>query len=416
MSELTVKFPEKIVPVLFSPARYKVLYGGRGSGKSWSIARALLVQGTHKPLRILCAREFQNSIQDSVHALLSDQIRAMGMEGFYEIQRNRITGRNGTSIGFEGLRHNVTSIKSYEGADVCWVEEAQTVSKESWDILVPTIRKPNSEIWVSFNPELDSDETWRRFVVSPPPGAAVAKVNYSDNPWFPAVLDAERLHAKDSDPDGYLTTWEGHCRQTLDGAIYATEIRQATESDRIARVPVDKTKPIDVYFDIGWADYTSAWLGQWVGQEFRMVDYLQGHLRPWSSYLQELQAKGFVYKTIWLPHDAVAKQLGTGKSIEDMTRAAGFNVRIVPNMSILDGINAAREMFHRVWFDADKCADGLQCLRRYRWDKDDVRGGFKRAPLHDQYSHGADAFRYAAVASKQGTKAAPLKYQNAGII
>jgi len=416
LSELTVKFPEKIVPVLFSPARYKVLYGGRGSGKSWSIARALLVQGTHKPLRILCAREFQNSIQDSVHALLSDQIRAMGMEGFYEIQRNRITGRNGTSIGFEGLRHNVTSIKSYEGADVCWVEEAQTVSKESWDILVPTIRKPNSEIWVSFNPELDSDETWRRFVVSPPPGAAVAKVNYSDNPWFPAVLDAERLHAKDSDPDGYLTTWEGHCRQTLDGAIYATEIRQATESDRIARVPVDKTKPIDVYFDIGWADYTSAWLGQWVGQEFRMVDYLQGHLRPWSSYLQELQAKGFVYKTIWLPHDAVAKQLGTGKSIEDMTRAAGFNVRIVPNMSILDGINAAREMFHRVWFDADKCADGLQCLRRYRWDKDDVRGGFKRAPLHDQYSHGADAFRYAAVASKQGTKAAPLKYQNAGII
>lgn len=415
--DLTVEFPETIVSVLFGgPARYRVLYGGRGSGKSWAAARALLIKGAQKPLRILCAREFQNSIQDSVHALLADQIRAMGMEGFYEVQRNKIIGANGTTFGFEGLRHNITSIKSYEGADLAWCEEAQTISKTSWDVLIPTIRKPESEIWVTFNPELDTDDTWTRFVVNPPTAAVVAKVNWDDNPWFPAVLDVERTDLQARDPDAYLTVWEGHCRQTLDGAIYATEIRAATEADRIARVPVDKTKPVDVYFDIGWADYTSAWLGQWVGQEFRMVDYMQGHLRPWSSYLQELQAKGYVYKTIWLPHDAVAKQLGTGKSIEDMTRAAGYNVRIVPNMSILDGINAAREMFNRVWFDAEKCADGLQCLRRYRWDKDDVRGGFKRTPLHDQYSHGADAFRYAAVASKQGTKAAPLKYSNAGVI
>jgi phage terminase large subunit len=417
VSKLRVEIPEPIVPVLFSPARYKVLYGGRGSAKSWSVARALLVKGLERPLRILCAREFQNSIQDSVHALLADQIRGMGLDGHYEIQRARIVGRNGTTFGFEGLRHNIASIKSYEGADICWVEEAQTVSKESWDILVPTIRKPESEIWVTFNPELDSDETWRRFVVSPPPNAKVLKVNWDANPWFPDVLAAEKDHLKATDPDAYLTVWEGHCRQVLEGAIYANEIRAATEDERITRVPYDKAKPVDVYFDIGWADYTSAWFGQWVGQEFHLIDYMQGHLKPWSAYMADMQKRGYVYRTVWLPHDAQAKELGTGKSIEDQTRAAGYRTMIAPQLSVLDGINAARELFNRCWFDAEKCADGLQCLRRYRWDKDETRGGFKRAPLHDEFSHGADAFRYAAVSAKRDVKAAPIKYPaNNGII
>jgi phage terminase large subunit len=415
VSSLTVEFPEKIVPVLFNPARYKVLYGGRGSAKSWSIARALLILGSNKPLRILCAREFQNSIQDSVHALLSDQVRALGLDGHYEIQRTKLIGRNGTTFGFEGLRHNIASIKSYEGADIVWVEEAQTVSKESWDVLIPTIRKVDSEIWVSFNPELDSDDTWKRFVVNPPASAVVAKVNWDDNPWFPDVLLAEKDDLKARDPDAYLTVWEGHCRQVLDGAIYATEIRKATEDERITRVPVDRAKPVDVYFDIGWADYTSAWFGQWIGQEFHLVDYMQGHLRAWSDYMADMQKRGYVYRTVWLPHDAAAKELGTGKSIVDQTRAAGYRVQVVPALPITDGINAARELFNRCWFDEQKCADGLQCLRRYRWDKDDANGGFKRRPLHDEFSHGADAFRYAAIASKRDVKAQPLKYPSLGL-
>jgi len=415
VQNLTVELPETIVSVLFKPARYKVLYGGRGSAKSWSVARALLIKGVERPLRILCAREFQNSIQDSVHALLADQIRGLGLEAHYEIQRSRIVGANGTTFGFEGLRHNIASIKSYEGADICWVEEAQTVSKESWDILIPTIRRPDSEIWVTFNPELDTDDTWQRFVISPPAGALVAKVNWSDNPWFPEVLAAEREHLKTRDPDGYLTVWEGHCRQTLDGAIYAAEIRSATEGDRITSVPYDKSRPVEVYFDLGWADYTSAWFGQWIGQEFHLIDYMQGHLKPWSEYLADMQRRGYVYRTVWLPHDAQAKELGTGKSIEDQTRAAGYRVQVVPGLSVLDGINAARELFNRCWFDAAKCHEGLQCLRRYRWDKDEQNGGFKRRPLHDEYSHGADAFRYAAVAARRDVKATPIVYPKAWV-
>ena len=146
------EFPEKL-SCLFEKARYKVLWGGRGGAKSWGVARALLIQGAAKQLRILCARELQTSIRDSVHKLLSDQIAELGLTSFYQITQNSIKGANGTEFFFAGLRSNVTQIKSFEGVDICWVEEAQTVSRASWNVLVPTIRKEESEIWVTFNPD-----------------------------------------------------------------------------------------------------------------------------------------------------------------------------------------------------------------------------------------------------------------------
>jgi phage terminase large subunit len=155
MAASNAQFPAKL-QFLFHPQRYKVLYGGRGGAKSWGIARALLIQGTQRPLRILCARETQRSIGDSVHKLLSDQIEALGLGAFYAVQKSTILGANGTEFIFAGIRQNVSNIKSYEACDICWVEEAQTVSKSSWDVLIPTIRKTDSEIWVSFNPDLET--------------------------------------------------------------------------------------------------------------------------------------------------------------------------------------------------------------------------------------------------------------------
>jgi phage terminase large subunit len=164
-TEPLADFPKKL-QFLFDPHRYKVAYGGRGSGKSWSMARALLLQASNKPLRILCAREVQKSIKQSVHTLLNDQIQALGLGPLYEVLESEIRSRSGSSFSFTGLATNtVESIKSFEGCDIVWVEEAQTVSKKSWDILIPTIRKPNSEIWVSFNPNIDTDDTYTRFVV-----------------------------------------------------------------------------------------------------------------------------------------------------------------------------------------------------------------------------------------------------------
>ena len=180
---VNIQFPEAF-EFLFQPSRYKVVYGGRGSGKSVNVARALLIQGLQQPLRILCARELQTSIKDSVHRLLCDEIDQLGMGDFYNIQQAAIFGRNGTEFIFKGLKHSVSEVKSTQGIDRCWVEEAQVVSKTSWDVLIPTVRKEGSEIWITFNPMLEEDETYRRFVVGPPPTAIVRKVNWNENPFF----------------------------------------------------------------------------------------------------------------------------------------------------------------------------------------------------------------------------------------
>jgi len=391
------EFPEKL-ECLFRPSRYKVLYGGRGASKSWGIARALLILGAQKPLRILCAREMQKSIADSVHKLLKDQVAALGLAGFYEVQQAVIKGSNGTEFTFHGLKHNVTNIKSAEGADICWVEEAQTVSKSSWATLIPTIRKPGSEIWVSFNPELESDETYRRFVTKPPPDSIVVKVNWSDNPWFPDVLRQEMETLKENDPDAYLTVWEGHCKQVLDGAIYAKEIRKATSEGRFTSVPYDAGKPVHTFWDLGRADMTAIWFAQVVGFEFRVIDYYENRGEALGHYLKELRDRPYVYGDDWLPHDAQNELLASERTIEQQARAAGRTVRIVPKLSVANGINAARTIFNRCWFDAEKCADGLQALRHYRYEVDPETGQFSSQPLHDWASHGADAFRYMALA------------------
>ena len=392
-------FPEKL-QCLFGSSRYKVLHGGRGGAKSWGVARALLILGAQKQLRILCAREIQKSIQDSVHQLLKDQIEALGFSDFYEVLNTEIRGLNGTLIVFAGLKHNVNNIKSKEGLDIVWVEEAQTVSKTSWDTLIPTIRKDNSEIWITFNPELEGDETYKRFVKSPPASAVVQQVNWSDNPWFPEVLRLEKDDLRIRDPDAYLNVWEGHCKAVLDGAIYAKEIRAAMEAKRICSVPYNPIKPVDVFCDIGWADYSSLWFVQKIGFEYHALKAYQNRQNPWNHYLQYIQSQGYVIGTVWLPHDAAAKELGTGKSIEEITRAAGFTVRVVPMLSVEDGINALRTIFPNIYWDTEECADGLNALKRYRYEFDPNDGQYSRRPLHDDASHFADGARYFAVAMR----------------
>jgi predicted phage terminase large subunit-like protein len=206
-----------------APMRHKVAYGGRGGGKSWAVARMLLLKGGERPLRILCTREVQRSIKDSVLKLLADQIAALGMGWFYDVQATTIKGANGTEFLFAGLQdHTVESIKSYEGVDIAWVEEAQSVSERSAEILVPTIRKPDSELWWTFNPTREDDYVWQRFVVKGDAQAVVIKVNHGDNPWFPDVLNVERLRLKAINEDLYRHVWEGECR-TAAGMLFKRE-------------------------------------------------------------------------------------------------------------------------------------------------------------------------------------------------
>ena len=397
------EFPDAL-QFLFEPKRYKILYGGRGGSKSWGIARALLMLGTSKPLRVLCAREMQTSIAQSVHKLLKDQVTALGLEAFYEVQQYVIKGQNGTEFTFHGLKHNIANIKSVEGTDICWVEEAQTVSKTSWDTLIPTIRKEGSEIWISFNPSLEADETYQRFVAHPPANSIIKRINWTDNPWFPEVLRQEKDELKAKDYDSYLTVWEGHCKQTLDGAIYANEIRASTTGERFTRVPYDESKPVHTFWDLGRADKTAIWFVQQVGFEYRMLEYYENQGYALAHYLKYLQSRPYVYGDTWLPHDADNELLASERTIAQQARAAGFKVRITPKTSISVGINAARSIFSNCWFDTDKCADGIQCLRNYRYEVDEETQQYSQNPLHDWASHGADSFRYFAVAIKEPKK------------
>lgn len=402
LMELELDFPEKL-DFLFQPSRYKILYGGRGSGKSWGVARALIARAVQDPIRVLCARELQNSISDSVIALLADQIKAMGLESFFDVQRTAIYGKNGSEFSFAGLKHNVTSIKSFEGVDICWIEEGQAVSKSSWEVLIPTIRKPDSEIWVTFNPDLDTDETYKRFVVNPPSSAIVRKVNWNDNPWFPDVLRSELDQLKAKDPDSYLNVWEGHTRQMLDGAVYANELRKAQQESRIRDFLLDKSIPVQTFWDLGWADMTSIWFVQVIpGGEVRVIDFYQNCQKTIDHYAQVLQDKGYIYKDWWLPHDAENKNM-TGKSVKDILEGMGKPIRITPKLSVADGINAARTLLGRAFIHETNCADGLQNLRHYRYDVDPNTKMFSNKPLHDQHSHAADAWRYVAVALDEGT-------------
>jgi phage terminase large subunit len=409
MSDVTdaiakAEFPVKLEG-LFKKSRYKVLYGGRGGAKSWGIARALLIKGAKDPIRILCAREFQTSIKDSVHKLLCDQIESLGLLSFYEITQTSIRGRNGTEFSFVGLKNNVSNIKSYEGVDICWVEEAQTTSRLSWNILIPTIRKEGSEIWISFNPELETDETYQRFVANPPQDSITMKVNWYDNPWFPDTLRLEKDSLKARDEEAYNQVWEGLCRQTVDGAIFAKEMQQAEKDGRICRVPYDATKPVHAIFDLGWSDSTAIWFLQFIGMETRLIRYIEDSQKTISYYLATMQTYGYVYDKIWLPHDAENKTLAAaGRSIDDIVRAAGYKTEIMPRVPILDSINAARTIFPNCYFDREHTADGLACLRHYRYEVDPETGQFSRNPLHDHYSHGADAFRYIALMIKEPPK------------
>ena len=397
-NQTTAKFPDRL-DFLFQPHRYKVAYGGRGSGKSWSMARALLVKAANEPTRVLCAREIQRSIKQSVHTLLNDQIQALGLGPFYEVLETEIRGLNGSTFSFTGLATNtVESIKSFEGCDIVWVEEAQTVSKKSWDILIPTIRKPNSEIWVSFNPNIDTDDTYKRFVVEKPDNAKVVKVNYTDNPWFPEVLEIERQHSLKTNPD-YANIWEGECKAAVDGAIYSNEIREAQENGRITTVPYDPMLKVHVVFDLGFNDSMAIILCQRGVSDIRIIKYIEDNHRTLDSFSSEIRSLNYNWGTMFLPHDGKSRDYKSGLSAEDIMRKQGWTVRIVPVSSIESGIKIARMHFHKCYFDKS-VHRLLECLKNY---KRSINSSTNEpgAPLHDEYSHGADAFRYMATSVEQ---------------
>ena len=215
---------------LLRPKRYKIAHGGRGSGKSYGFTDVLIFKALASKLSILCAREYQNSISDSVYSLISRRIEQLGLSPYFTIYSDQIKAYNGSVFKFKGLKINPESIKSRDGVDICWIEEAQTISQDSLDFLIPTIREPNSEIWFSLNPRLESDPVYSSFIATPHPEAYIAKVNYTENKHFPAVLEMERRLMLERDPALYKHVWEGECLTHTDAQVFKDkwEVREFT--------------------------------------------------------------------------------------------------------------------------------------------------------------------------------------------
>lgn len=392
----------KIFKGIHKPHRYKVFYGGRGSGKSQTVARYLLLAGKEEKMRILCCREFQTSIKESVKQLLEDLIIEMDLSAFYTVQTTEIRGINGTSFVFAGLHHNIANIKSMHDVKKCWVEEAQTVSDASWSILIPTIRSEGSEIILTLNPELEEDPTYQRFIVNPPTDALILKVNYHDNPYFPEVLRKEMEDLKAKDYPAYLNVWEGQPKAAVEGAIFTQQLQRAVEEGRINdEVEYNRSVPVHTYWDLGKSDKTAIWFCQYVGMQWRVLRCYSNFLQDLEHYMEFIESLPYTYGTHYLPHDARQDRLGMARSVEDQVRARLGSVEVVDRTTHkVNSLEAAKAIFPLCHFHKTDCADGLSSLRRYSYAMDPQTGKIGKQPKHDIYSDCADAFQCFAMAAQ----------------
>jgi phage terminase large subunit len=393
----------KAFEFLRTPSRYKTLYGGRGGAKSHNVARTLLVMGMERQLRIVCAREIQKSIKDSVHALLADIIRSHQLEWFYEIQDTIIKGRNGTEFKFRGLKHNTADIKSLEGVDYLVIEEAENVSNNSYEIVIPTIRKEGSEIWIIFNTKNISDPTYQRFVAKKDPNNIVKKVSWRDNPFFPTVLEQERLKLLKDDPEAYEHIWEGMPDTRRSGAVYAKQLAKAREEGRVTIVPYDPASEVFTTWDLGFGDSTAIWFLQFVGRELRWLDYYENSGEQLEHYARIVKDKPYNYMKNghYLPHDGAHGNI-RGDSVSKQLTALGLaNTVLIREIDINPGIELLRQTIAYSVFDKKCENEGLFALEQYGYEWDDERNIFKSKPRHDWTSHAGDSARYAAIAASK---------------
>lgn len=396
MSTIALQIP-KAYKDLYTPSRFKVYYGGRGGGKSVAAAIALLTMGVKKPIRVLCTRELQTSIQDSVHRLLSDTIKNNGLDKFYDVLQTTIRGANGTEFLFKGLKHNISEIKGFEGIDYVWCEEAENISHRSWEVLIPTIRKDKSEIWVFFNPRNLTDPTYQRFIVNKREDAIVKKVSWRDNPFFPETLKKEMEILKKNDIESYNHVYEGELDTRRSGAVYAKIIDKVRAEGRITNVPYDPSSEVFTAWDLGWSDSTAIWWAQIVGREVRVIDYYEASGEDLGHYAGVIKSKPYNYATRghYLPHDANAGNIRGDTPSAQLSRL-GVQNTVLDVSSVEGGIEAVRQLLPICVFDETRTKDGVFALESYAYEWDEERKIFKKKPKHDWSSNGADAMRYLA--------------------
>ena len=400
---LSPEVPRKLKPLLF-PKRYKGAYGGRGGAKSHFFAEQVVFKALEGK-RIVCIREVQNSIKDSVKQLIVDKIEKLGLGQEFDVVESEIRGPKDSLIVFKGMQaYNAANIKSLEGYDVAWVEEAQTFSQYSLDLLRPTLRKDGSELWFSWNPRYKTDPVDAFFRKNPPADAISVQINWRDNPWFPDVLKREMEHDFEVDADKAEHIWNG-AYGSSQGAILAKYVNKAEREGRIHNdVSFDPDgAPILISSDLGFRDTAAWWYWQPVLGGSKILKY-QGEsgwdADDWIPEIQKnLLAMGVKKDSlgkIWLPHDARAKTFQSKHTtVEKFLTAFGAGkVDVVPQSRKSDQISAARTVIDLCEFHATDCEGGLDGLRAWEFQYHEELQVFSKDPLHNWASHPGDAYAY----------------------
>lgn len=411
----------RVFKPLLEPSRYKGAWGGRGSGKSHFFGEKLIEDSMYeKGLLSVCIREVQKTLKDSAKRLIETKLQSLKLgeaQGFRVFSDTIQTPGDGAII-FQGMQdHTAESIKSLEGFKRGWVEEAQTLSSTSLKLLRPTIRSDGSELWFSWNPRRKNDPVDMMLRQgSTPTNSAVIRSNWSDNPWFPAVLEQERKDCLRDSPDDYDNVWDGGYITIADGAYYAANLALARQEGRISRVSADPLMTIRLFCDIGGtgarADAFTMWAAQFIGREIRVLNYYEVVGQPLSAHLAWLREQDYTpdKAQIWLPHDGSTNDRVYDVSYESAFKSAGYHVDVIPNQgkgAAKARIEEGRRLFPSMWIDAEKCEAGLDALGWYHEKKDEVRN-IGLGPDHDWSSHGADAFGLMCVAYAPPDNSEPL--------
>ena len=410
MTTVQVELPPKLIPIFSGKARYRCAYGGRGSGKTRSFAKMAVVQAFRlsqegKRGVIVCGREFMNSLDDSSMAEIKDAILSMSwLTEYFDVGDRYVrTKDRRIEFIFAGLRHNLDSIKSKSKIHILWVDEAEPVSELAWQKITPTVREEDSEIWVTWNPERKVSPTNIRFRETPPDDCKIVEINYTDNPWFPEVLEHERLNDKKNRPDQYGHIWEGEFITVVEGAYFATHLSDARVQGRISNVAPDPLMTYRAYWDIGGtgakADACAIWIIQFVGKEIRVLNYYEAQGQPLATHVNWLRDNGYSKALCVLPHDGRTNDKVFDVSYESALKQAGFETRVIPNQgkgAASARVEEVRRLFASIWFNEKTTQAGREALGWYH-EKIDENRNIGLGPEHDWSSHAADAFGLMAI-------------------
>jgi phage terminase large subunit len=424
----TLKIPTaRAFEPLLEPARYKGVYGGRGSGKSHFFGELLVetCQAERGTLAV-CIREAQRTLSQSSKRLIESKIAALGLGQGFKVFADKIETPGDGVIIFRGMQdHTAESIKSLEGFRIAWIDEAQSLSARSLALLRPTIRANNSELWASWNPRRKSDAIDDFLRARKLAGAIVVKASWRDNPWFPTVLEEERRLDLRLYPDRYEHVWEGDYVKSFEGAYFATMLSEARAQGRIGKVAADPLLPLRAFIDIGGAGATAdaftIWIVQWVGNEIRVLDYYESAGQVLAFHVNWLRSRGYQNAILYLPHDGVAANNITGKRYEDHLREAGFAVEPpVKNQgrgAAMMRIEALRRLGPQIWWNEATTEAGRDAIGFYHERRDDERN-IGLGPEHDWSSHAADALGLMAICYEEPGRAGnfnrPIRYAENG--